>query len=93
MVTFEDSQLQLIAWFLPALLVYYKERKCEATSETPKTWSLASSCLRSRVELQMVRMVDRWKIRQISAGYGGRGSGEGVFEYIMREGMVKGEKM
>ena len=83
MVTFEDSQLQLIAWFLPALLVYNKERKCEATSETPKTCSLASSCLRSRVELQMVRMVDRWKIRQISAGYGGLGSGEAVFEYIM----------
>ena len=58
MVTFADSQLQLIAWFLPALLVYNKE-------------------------LQMVRMVDRWKIRQISAGYGGRGSGGAVFEYIM----------
>ena len=83
MVTFEDSQLQLIAWFLPTLLVNNKERKCEARCETSETWSLASSRLCSRVELQMVRMVGRWKIRKISAGYGGRGSGEAEFEYIM----------
>ena len=61
----------------------HSSRKCEATSETSETWSLASSRLCSRVELQMVRMVGRWKIKKISAGYGGRGSGEAEFEYIM----------